>query len=128
MDLGEWVAHFIDSSSVLRKGSYSDSRAIRYQTTPLPGNVGAPLVIDDLEQLRFLFETEEPRLVEGLLSLIEAKDLSLLQLSNEDGKRFSDFVANFQKRQGLARLEGQPDQFDQANFTKDKRFDGNKNY
>lgn len=128
-ELGEWVARFINSSSVLRKHNYPDPRGIRYQTIPLPGNVGAPLVIEDIEQLRYIFETEEPRLIEGLLSILESMDLSLLQLSNEDGKRFNEFVQSFKKQnQQMVRLEGQPDNMDQANFQKDKRFDSNKNY
>lgn len=128
MGLGEWVAHFINNSAILRQGHYPDPRGIRYQTMPLPGNNGAPLIVQDMEQMRFIFETEEPRLVAGLLSILESFDLSLLELSNEDGKRFSEFVQSFQPQQRMIQMQGQPDNFDNANIQKDKRFDNNKKY
>ena len=130
MDFGEWQAHFIDTSSILRKGKGSDSRGVRYATMELPANVGAPMVIEDLEMLRHSAEESEPRLVEGLLAIVEAIDLSLIQLSNEEGRRIRNMIESFRP---MARPEMRLEQntkepIDQANYVKDKSYDGNKKY
>jgi hypothetical protein len=132
MDLGEWQAHFIDTSSILRKGKGSDSRGVRYATMELPANVGAPMVIEDLEMLRHTAEEMEPRLVEGLLSIVEAYDLSLIQLSNEEGRRLRNLIESFRPvNTPSMRVDNQNrggESIDQANYTTDKSYDGNKNY
>lgn len=130
MDFGEWQAHFIDTSSILRKGKGSDSRGVRYATMELPANVGAPMVVEDLEMLRHTAEEMEPRLVEGLLSIVEAYDLSLIQLSNEEGRRIRNFMESFRPVAGTQmRVTGNgQEQIDQANYVPDKSYDGNKNY
>ena len=130
MDFGEWQAHFIDTSSILRKGKGSDSRGVRYATMELPANVGAPMVIEDLEMLRHTAEESEPRLKEGLLAIVEAIDLSLIQLSNEEGRRIRNLIDSFRPtmrpEMRTAQASGEP--IDKANYTTSKHYDGNKNY
>jgi hypothetical protein len=130
MDFGEWQAHFIDTSSILRKGKGSDSRGVRYATMELPANVGAPMVIEDLEMLRHSAEEAEPRLREGLLSIVEAIDLSLIQLSNEEGRRIRNMIESFRPtmRPDMRIEQGSREPIDQANYTPNKNYDGNKNY
>lgn len=130
MDFGEWQAHFIDTSSILRKNQGSDPRGVRYATMELPANVGAPMVIEDLEMLRHTAEEAEPRLVEGLLSIVEAIDLSLIQLSNEEGRRIKNLIDSFRPTtRPQMRIEGgSREDIDQANYTRDKSYDQNKNY
>ena len=130
MDFGEWQAHFIDTSSILRKKNGSDPRGVRYATMELPANVGAPMVIEDLEMLRHTAEQFEPRLVEGLLSIVEAYDLSLIQLSNEEGRRIRNMMESF-RPQGNNQLRvesGNRDPVDDANYTKSKYYNQNKDY
>mgnify|MGYP001596423452 CR=1 FL=1 len=130
MDFGEWQAHFIDTSSILRKGKGSDSRGVRYATMELPANVGAPMVVEDLEMLRHTAEESEPRLREGLLAIVEAIDLSLIQLSNEEGRRIRNLIESFRptQRQDIRTEQTSKDKIDQANYTPNKTYDGNKNY
>ena len=130
MDYGEWHAHFIDTSSILRKGQGSDSRGVRYATMELPANVGAPMVIEDLEMFRHSCEQAEPRLVEGLLAIAEAIDLSLIQLSNEEGRRIRNMIESFRPtaRPQMRLDQSSQEPIDQANYTKNKSYDGNKNY
>jgi len=131
MDFGEWQAHFIDTSSILRKGKGSDSRGVRYATMELPANVGAPLVIEDLEMLRHSAEEQDPRLVEGLLAIVESFDLSLIQLSNEEGRRLRQMIDSFRPVAGTQmriNQQGGQEPIDQANTTKSKYYDGNKDY
>lgn len=130
MDFGEWQAHFIDISSILRKSKGSDPRGVRYATMELPANVGAPMVIEDLEMLRHTAEEAEPRLSEGLLAIVEAIDLSLIQLSNEEGRRIRNFIDSFRPTaRPQMRIEtSSNEQMDNGNYVKDKSYDGNKNY
>jgi len=126
---GEWQAHFIDTSSILRKGKGSDPRAVRYSTMELPANVGAPMVIEDLEMLRHTAEESEPRLKEGLLSIVESIDLSLIQLSNEEGRRIKSVLQSYRPdpRDNM-RYQSSREDIDRGNYTQDKSYDGNKNY
>jgi hypothetical protein len=130
MDFGEWQAHFIDTSSILRKGKGSDSRGVRYATMELPANVGAPMVIEDLEMLRHTAEEFEPRLVEGLLAIVESIDLSLIQLSNEEGRRIRNMIESFRPtaRPEMRMESSSREGIDQGNYVKDKSYDGNKSY
>ncbi len=131
MDYGEWQAHFLEISATLRKKNGSDARGVRYATMELPPNAGAPMVIEDLEMLRHTAEESEPRMVEGLLSIVEAIDLSLIQLSNEEGKRTKlvyDSFKNTNRPQMRIGSSGSYDEIDQANYIKDKSYDNNKNY
>ena len=127
---GEWQAHFIDTSSILRKGKGSDSRGVRYATMELPANVGAPMVIEDLEMLRHSAEESEPRLREGLLAIVEAIDLSLIQLSNEEGRRIRSVQDSFRamNQNQIIRSQSSREDMDKANYVQDKNYDGNKNY
>lgn len=130
MDFGEWQAHFIDTSSILRKGKGSDSRGVRYATMELPANVGAPMVIEDLEMLRHTAEESEPRLVEGLLAIVESIDLSLIQLSNEEGRRIRNMIESFRPtaRPEMRMTSSSREDIDNANYVKDRNYDANKNY
>ena len=127
---GDWQAHFIDTSSILRKKKGSDSRAVRYATMELPANVGAPLVVEDLELLRHTAEEQEPRLVEGLLAIVESFDLSLIQLSNEEGRRTRQIAESFRPMINTNQrfVDASNESVDQANYTQNKNYDGNKKY
>ena len=129
---GEFTAHIFEAGSVTRRGQSADERMLRYGGSYYPENVGVEMVVLDLEDFRQDAKLAEPRLAVELEELVINLDCALQTKSSENGRRIFDMakqtMIDQQLNRGILRTEGNPEPVDNLNYTKDKKYDQNKNY
>ena len=129
MGLTDFHARVLEAGSATKKGDSADPRLLRYNTAYYPMDVGVELVIRDLEDFRHLAELQEPRLAVELEKMAISLDCALASKSSENGRRMNEFrnEANMERINARLRTDDLA-QMDEMNYTKDKRYDKNKNY
>ena len=120
MAYGEYLAHIFEYSSRHSANAPADPRMIRYGSSIYPEDVGADLVIMDIEDFRQAAELAEPRLRAELLRLVQTIDYGMAAKSSEGGKRLYEFVRDKQmqeaRMQYIQQMQGNPEPIDQGNY------------
>lgn len=125
---GQFIADIFETGSRVKEGQGADPRMVRYGSTYYPENVGIEMVVLDLEDLRQDAKMEEPRLSVELEDAVISFDLALQTKASESGRRLFDMAKDDQIKARDYVRQSQQDDIDSMNYTKDKRYDGNKNY
>lgn len=126
MPVPSFLAILLQKGSITKKGEGPDARMIRYETADYPKDVGIELVVTDLEDARLIAEMSEPRLAPWLVEFVINRDLGLATKSSEGAA----MLRHLQDDRDHVKLDNKTkvEPLDEINYSRDKSYDGNKNY